>query len=102
MKILFTPTLRRIEPHPVMYSGLPCDVLKPGVRGVEGGNGTVCPPLKMVKKSKNNLRKKPSLLLRGDSPRLIDEWQMAPVLKNHRRVSSSHPDRPGTTVYNYR
>ena len=30
---------------------------------------------------------KPSLLLRGDSPRLIDEWQIAPNLWDAVRVS---------------
>lgn len=30
---------------------------------------------------------KPSLLLQGDKPRLIDEWQVAPVLWNAMRYS---------------
>ena len=30
---------------------------------------------------------KPSLLLQGDKPRLIDEWQLAPVLWDAVRVS---------------
>ena len=40
---------------------------------------------------------KPSLLLKGDNPRLIDEWQMAPVLWD--AVRTSVDERPEKGLY---
>lgn len=41
---------------------------------------------------------KPSLLLKGDKPRLIDEWQMAPVLWDSVRFSVDHSDENGMYI----
>ncbi len=40
----------------------------------------------------------PSLLLRGDTPRLIDEWQVAPVLWDAVRVSVDDRGLPGQFI----
>lgn len=40
----------------------------------------------------------PSLLLRGDKPRLIDEWQVAPKLWDAIRFDADHNDRLGLYV----
>ncbi len=41
---------------------------------------------------------KPSLLLRGEKPRLIDEWQLAPVLWDAVRVSVDRSDEKGQYI----
>lgn len=41
---------------------------------------------------------KPSLLLRGEKPRLIDEWQLAPVLWDAVRVSVDRSERKGQYI----
>lgn len=41
---------------------------------------------------------RPSLLLAGDTPRLIDEWQMAPVLWDAVRVMVDKRDKPGQFI----
>ena len=41
---------------------------------------------------------KPSLLLRGDTPRLIDEWQMAPVLWDAVRFEVDRRAEPGQFI----
>ena len=41
---------------------------------------------------------KPSLLLKGDSPRLIDEWQMAPVLWDAVRFEADRRGIPGQFI----
>jgi len=41
---------------------------------------------------------KPSLLLEGDKPRLIDEWQMAPVLWDAIRTSVDHLSTEGLYI----
>lgn len=41
---------------------------------------------------------KPSLLLRGDNPRLIDEWQVAPVLWDAVRTSVDDINRKGLYI----
>ena len=41
---------------------------------------------------------KPSLLLEGDKPRLIDEWQMAPKLWNAVRYSVDNIGKPGQYI----
>ena len=41
---------------------------------------------------------KPSLLLKGDSPRLIDEWQMAPVLWDAVRFEVDRRGIPGQFI----
>ena len=41
---------------------------------------------------------KPSLLLKGDSPRLIDEWQIAPKLWDAIRFDVDHSDRLGKFI----
>ena len=38
---------------------------------------------------------KPSMLLQGEKPRLIDEWQLAPVLWDALRVSVDRSDEKG-------
>ncbi len=41
----------------------------------------------------------PSLLLEGERPRLIDEWQLVPGVWNHvRRDVDAHPDQPGQFI----
>lgn len=41
---------------------------------------------------------RPSLLLAGDTPRLIDEWQMAPVLWDAVRVMVDRRGEPGQFI----
>lgn len=41
---------------------------------------------------------KPSLLLRGETPRLIDEWQLAPVLWDAVRVSVDRSEKKGLYI----
>ncbi len=43
-------------------------------------------------------RLNPELLLRGDKPRLIDEWQVAPLLWDAVRFEADHSDRFGLFV----
>ena len=41
----------------------------------------------------------PAVLLQGDRPRLIDEWQLVPAVWNQvRREVDDHPDRPGQFI----
>lgn len=40
----------------------------------------------------------PSLVLKGDTPRLIDEWQIEPVLWNHIRRAIDERARPGQFI----
>jgi len=41
----------------------------------------------------------PALLLQGDRPRLIDEWQLVPAIWNHvRREVDAHPGRGGQFI----
>lgn len=41
----------------------------------------------------------PSVLLDGDRPRLIDEWQLVPAIWNHvRREVDDHPDQTGQFI----
>jgi predicted AAA+ superfamily ATPase len=41
----------------------------------------------------------PAMLLNGDRPRLIDEWQLVPAVWNQvRREVDDHPDRPGQFI----
>ena len=41
---------------------------------------------------------KPSLLLKGDNPRLIDEWQIAPELWDAVRFAVDHRDEDGQFI----
>ena len=41
---------------------------------------------------------KPSMLLKGDSPKLIDEWQIAPKLWDAIRFDIDHSDHLGNWV----
>lgn len=41
---------------------------------------------------------KPSLLLQGEKPRLIDEWQIAPTLWNAVRYSVDNINKPGQYI----
>lgn len=43
-------------------------------------------------------RMKPDRILAGDSPRLIDEWQLAPVLWDSIRYEVDHADSPGRFI----
>ena len=45
-----------------------------------------------------NAAVKPSLLLRGETPRLIDEWQMAPVLWDAVRTAVDKRGEPGQFI----
>ena len=52
----------------------------------------------MVEQNIRMARLNPALLLRGDKPRLIDEWQVAPLLWDAIRFESDHGDSLGLFV----
>ena len=43
-------------------------------------------------------RLKPEKILSGEQPRLIDEWQLAPVLWDSIRYNVDHADNPGCFI----
>ena len=51
-----------------------------------------------VEQNKQLAKINPSLLLRGDNPRLIDEWQVAPGLWDSIRFESDHSSNLGLYI----
>ncbi len=51
-----------------------------------------------IEQNKQLARINPSLLLKGENPRLIDEWQVAPILWDNIRFESDHRDELGLFI----
>lgn len=51
-----------------------------------------------VEQNKRLAKLSPSLLLRGEKPRLIDEWQVAPALWDSVRFEADHSDSLGLFI----
>lgn len=51
-----------------------------------------------IEQNKLLARINPSLLLKGENPRLIDEWQVAPILWDNIRFESDHRDELGLFI----
>ena len=51
-----------------------------------------------IEQNKQLARINPSLLLKGKNPRLIDEWQVAPILWDNIRFESDHRDELGLFI----
>lgn len=51
-----------------------------------------------IEQNKQLARINPSLLLKGENPRLIDEWQVAPILWDNIRFESDHRDELGQFI----
>ena len=51
-----------------------------------------------IEQNKQLARINPALLLKGENPRLIDEWQVAPILWDNIRFESDHRDELGLFI----